>query len=273
VSGGARRATIIVLLVALVLGAANVSARVDVVERRDVTYAPGVQLDAYLPVERAEPVPAVLVIHGGGWRSGDKHGWAQRSRALVRETGWVVVAVNYDLDAAEPWRTQPDDVRAAIEWVRDNAGDLGVDPEHIGLIGSSAGGHLAMLVATTGAHVRAVVSWSGPSDLPRLAGAPRGDRLVKDLAARYIGGSLDAEPERWLDGSPIAHVDPGDPPMLLAGSQDETEVPIDQVTAMRDALEANAVEVVATIVPGRRHASNFADDVWGETVQFLRDHI
>jgi triacylglycerol lipase len=96
---------------------------------------------------------------------------------------------------------------------------------------------------------------------------------VKDLAARYIGGSLDAEPERWLDGSPIAHVDPGDPPMLLAGSQDETEVPIDQVTAMRDALEANAVEVVATIVPGRRHASNFADDVWGETVQFLRDHI
>lgn len=264
---------IVGVLAALVFGAANVSANVHVVEGTDTAYASGVGLDSYLPADPRGAVPAVLFVHGGGWRSGDKHGWARRSRDFVERTGWAAFAVNYDLDAAEPWVTQPANVRDAIAWVRANAARLGVDPARIGLVGSSAGGHLVMLVGTTGAGVSAVVSWSGITDLPRLAASPRGDQLVKDLAVRYDGGTLDEQPSRWIQSSPVAHVDPTDPPMLLVGSVDETVVPIDQLVTMQNRLHANGVEVVTTVLPGTRHASNFGDDVWDQTVQFLVDHV
>jgi dipeptidyl aminopeptidase/acylaminoacyl peptidase len=96
---------------------------------------------------------------------------------------------------------------------------------------------------------------------------------VKDLAGRYVGGRLAAVPRRWIDQSPVAHVDRADPPMLLAGSRDETMVPVDQLTSMRDTLAANGVEVETVVFPGRRHASQFADDIWRSTVRFLREHV
>ncbi|MEA3055743.1 MAG: hypothetical protein QOD30_1175 [Actinomycetota bacterium] len=262
----------------LVLGAAGVDASPTLAERPNVAYGhrPGERLDAFLPARTSGATPAVLVVHGGGWKTGSKEAWDGRARALARQTGWATFSVEYDLAAARPWITQPADIRAAIAWVRRNARSLGVDPHRIALLGSSAGGHLSMLTATTSTgaeRVSAVVSWSGPTDLPRLARSPVGERRVKDLAARFAGGHLDAVPRRWIDGSPVAHVDPTDPPMLLAGSRDETMVPIDQLTSMRDALAVNGVEVETVVFPGHRHASQFADDVWRATVRFLREHV
>jgi acetyl esterase/lipase len=267
---------LVAALLPVMLGAARASAHVEVVEHRDVDYGRGQRLDAFVPAHPASPVPAVLFVHGGGWRTGDKEGWAGRALDLARRTGWATFTVDYDLGPTQPYLTQPADLRAAIAWVRAGAARLGVDPLRIGLVGSSAGGHLAMLVATTATgpdRVAAVVSWSGPTDLPRLERAPGGDARVKRLAARYNGAALDAEPRRWIESSPVAHVDPGDPPMFLAGSAEETMVPIDQLTAMRDTLVANGVEVDTAILPGTRHASAFGDDVWRETIQFLRDHL
>jgi acetyl esterase/lipase len=260
-------------LVPLGLGVRGAHAGAGVLEQRDIQYAPGVALDTFVPDEAHEGVPAVLLVHGGGWRTGDKASWADEARTLVAGTGWVAVTVNYDLEAAHPWIDQPDQVRAAIAWVQANAASLGVDPDRIGLVGSSAGGHLSMLVATTGAPVRAVVSWSGPTDLPRLTQSPVTEQLVKNLAARYNGGRLDDQPARWIESSPVAHVDAGDPPMLLAHSQDETVVPVDQQTSMREALEASGVEVDTVTFSGTAHASDYRDRIWGRTVAFLRDHL
>ena len=242
-------------------------------EQHDVVYAPGVALDVFRPDELTAPAPVVVIVHGGGWQTGSKESWADEARELVAVTGWVAVTVEYDLDAVEPWVTQPGNVRAAIEWVRSNATALGADAERIGLLGSSAGGHLSMLVATTGAPVDVVVSWSGPSDLPLLVASPIGDQLVKDLAARYAGGTLDDVPARWIEQSPVANVDAGDPPMLLVASADETVVPADQLTSMRDVLVAHDVEVETLVLAGTGHASDFADRAWGRTVGFLRDHL
>jgi acetyl esterase/lipase len=264
---------LVAALVPLGLGATGANAGVGVVEQHDVEYAPGVGLDTFVPDEPHDGLPAVLLVHGGGWRSGDKASWADEARALVAGTGWVAVTVNYDLDSPEPWVQQPDEIRAAIAWVQGNAAALGVDPDRIALVGSSAGGHLSMLVATTGAPVRAVVSWSGPADLPRLTQSPVTDQVVKDVAAIYEGGSLDEQPARWIDSSPVAHVDAGDPPMLLAHSQDETVVPVDQQTSMREALEANGVEVESVTFSGTAHASGYRDRIWGRTIAFLRHHL
>jgi acetyl esterase/lipase len=267
-------------LVALgtVLGAAGVDASPTLVERPNLAYGrrPGERLDAFLPVRPRVATPAVLVVHGGGWKTGSKEAWDGRARALARQTGWATFSVEYDLVATRPWITQPADIRAAIAWVRRNATKLNVDPGRVALLGSSAGGHLSMLTATTATgadRVSAVVSWSGPSDLPRLARSPIAERRVKDLAARFAGGKLATVPRRWIDESPVAHVDPTDPPMLLAGSRDETMVPIDQLTSMRDALAANGVEVETVVFHGRRHASQYADDAWRATVRFLREHV
>jgi acetyl esterase/lipase len=270
-------AGVVALALSVLLGA-DVDASPRLTERANVAYGtrPGERLDAFLPARTRAATPAVLVVHGGGWKTGSKEGWDGRARALARQTGWATFSVEYDLDAARPWVAQPADIRAAITWVKHNATKLGIDPTRVALLGSSAGGHLSMLVATTATpadRVAAVVSWSGPTDLPRLARARRGEPRVKQLAARYAGGRLDTLPRRWIDQSPVAHVDRGDPPMLLAGSRDETMVPIDQLTSMRDALSAHGVHVETIVLPGTRHASQFADDVWRATIQFLREHI
>ena len=271
-------AGLVALLLPLAIGAADVHASPTLVERPNVAYGPrpGERLDAFLPIRPAAATPAVLVIHGGGWKTGSKEAWDGRARLLARQTGWATFSVEYDLAAAKPWVTQPADIRAALVWVRRHAPALGVDPRRVALLGSSAGGHLAMLTATTATgadRVTAVVSWSGPTDLPRLARSRVGEPRVKELAARYVGGPLDRVPRRWIDASPVAHVDRGDPPMLLAGSRDETMVPVDQLTSMRDTLAAHGVEVETVVLPGRRHASQLADDVWRATVRFLREHV
>jgi len=270
-------AGVVALALSIVLGS-SVDASPTLTERANVAYGrrAGERLDAFLPVRPRVATPAVLVVHGGGWKTGSKEAWDGRARALARQTGWATFSVEYDLAAARPWITQPADIRAALAWVRRNAAALGVDPRRVALLGSSAGGHLSMLVATTAApadRVAAVVSWSGPTDLPRLERAPRGERRVKQMAVRYAGGRLDKVPRRWIDESPVAHVDPTDPPMLLAGSRDETMVPIDQLTSMRDALAKNGVDVETVVFPGRRHASQFADDIWRTTIRFLREHV
>jgi acetyl esterase len=115
-----------------------------------------------------------LVVHGGGWRSGDKDRMERVSRA-VAEAGFVAVSVNYSLAAS--WRPgyprQPNELRIAVRWIRRNSYRLGVDGGRIGALGS-AGGHLAALLATrtsgnlsAGDRVRAVATWSAPPDLVR----------------------------------------------------------------------------------------------------------
>lgn len=264
---------LVAVLVPIGLGASDARAGIGVVEQREIAYAPGVALDVFQPEEQDGLVPAVLLLHGGGWRSGDKDSWADEARRLVAGTGWVAVTVDYDLVAPEPWVVQPANIRAAVDWVHAHATDLGVDADRVGILGSSAGGHLAMLVATTTGGLRAVASWAGPTDLPLLAASPVGDQLVKDLAARYNGGALDEQPARWIDSSPVAHVDAGDPPMLLVHSASETVVPVDQLTSMRDALASNGVPVETIVFSGTAHASDLADRAWGRTVGFLRDQL
>jgi acetyl esterase/lipase len=273
---GSVLAGILAVALSVALGV-DVDASPTLVEHHDVAYGhrPGERLDAFLPAGGAA-TPAVLVVHGGGWKTGSKEAWDGRARALARQTGWATFSVEYDLAAARPWVTQPADIRAALAWVRRHATTLGVDGRRVALLGSSAGGHLSMLVGTTASsadRVAAVVSWSGPADLPRLERSPAGERRVKDLAVRYAGGRLDAVPRRWIDQSPVAHVGRTSPPMLLAASRDETMVPVDQLTSMRDALAANGVDVETVVFPGRRHASQYADDVWRATVRFLREHV
>jgi acetyl esterase len=210
-------------------------------------------LDAYVP-SGPELHPAMLVLHGGSWSSGDKDDMAPVGE-LVANDGFAAFVVDYRLVPAGTYPAAVDDVRTAVRWIRKNAARYGVDPSRIGAFGVSAGGHLATMLATmgtgstdTGARIRVALSWSGPQDLTMLP---------SPAVRAFVGCSIVACPERWKAASPLSHVDRTDGAVLLANSTDEL-VPLSQAVEMAGALRRNYVPTKLIQVPGSVHASYYA---------------
>jgi acetyl esterase/lipase len=172
--------------------------------RPEVYARPGGQemkLDFYAPALRQDTTrrpPCLVVIHGGGWDSGDNtqltawnHRWAAR--------GWAVAALNYRLAPAHPWPAARDDVRAAIAWLKANADRLGLDPERLVILGRSAGGQIATAVAygEIDPAVRGVIALYAPHDMTFAWGVSREDDALNSvkLMRQYLGGPPD-NPER-----------------------------------------------------------------------------
>ena len=257
----------------------SAGAQVEIEVRRNVQYGAAdgtpLLLDAYVPPDRADGGlrPAVVMIHGGGFRAGDKASWEPEARR-VADKGWVAFSVNYRLDQPTAFPAEIEDVQAAVRWVRANAAEYGIDPARIGAVGESAGGTLAALLATLGsgsleedARVRAAVAWSAPLDLTRLA-RERGDAW----GAPLIGCGLAACPDRYAAASPITHVDGSDAPTFLITSEEEI-VPATQSFDMAIRLEDEGVTVRLTRLKGSRHALDYRDEMWGSTLNFLDTHL
>src|SRR3954469_10716803 len=102
--------------------------------------------DVFRPPGDVANAPAVLLVHGGGWRSGDRSQLRGYGILLGRE-GYVCVASEYRLVQESPWPAQIEDVKTAIRWMRENAKQLGIDPSKIAVEGNSAGAHLALMAA------------------------------------------------------------------------------------------------------------------------------
>lgn len=273
-------AAVVAFTVALV-GAASAGAAqapagsVDV--RRDVRYGTAgdtpLVLDAYVPGHGGDRRPAVVLLHGGGWRVGDKATFAEEAVRLAA-MGWVAFSVNYRLAEPAAFPAEVDDVRAAVRWVRSNAVEYGVDPARIGALGESAGGHLAALLATLGdgdlatdARIRVAAAWSGPMDLSALARS-RG----AGWSSRLLPCPPDACADRWAQVSPTTHVDGSDAPLLLVHSTDEL-VPLSQAQAMSGRLGAAGVDHRLYVLPGTRHALDYRADAWQPTVDFLSQFL
>jgi acetyl esterase/lipase len=226
--------------------------------------------------------PALVAIHGGGWRGGSKADYGRQLAPLVRQ-GLVVVAVDYRLSrpGAPSWPGNLDDVREAVRWVRRNAAGYGIDPGRVGVIGASAGGHLALLLGTTAgddaSRVRAVIDFYGPTDLAALfASRTAADRSIGLL----LGGPPESFPARSAAASPLQQVAPGDPPVLIVHGSDDALVPLGQSRALADSLRRAGVPHRLVTVPGARHGFGlrveptgpdlvpeilgFLGDVWGE---------
>ena len=273
----------------------GVIAYTDLVYQRDGDRR--ARLDIYTPAG-ARPVrgwPAVLAIHGGGWRGGSKRDYGQMAAALV-EHGYVVVAVDYRLSrpGAPSWPANCDDLRAAVRWLRGHAAGYGVDPDRIAVMGASAGGHLAALLATCpegpssssmphpaipasaakppaiSARVQAVIDFYGPSDLPALAAeSPPAGRSL----ALHLGGGPDEVPDRYEAASPARHVTRDTPPMLLIHGAHDWLVPLDQSRRLSAALAAEGVPHRLIVVEGAPHGFDFrvgSRDLLPEILAFLQ---
>jgi acetyl esterase/lipase/quercetin dioxygenase-like cupin family protein len=193
--------------------------------------------DLFRPVSRGEaPLPAVLLLHGGGWRSGDKSQAVPMAQFLAGR-GYVAVAMEYRLSGEARFPAAVLDVRGAIRWLRAHAGETGIDPDRIALVGSSAGGTLAALVAATGGtgefeesgvtrgtstRVQALVVVDGVVDMTDSAESGKDtDPANPSAGARWFGATFKENPAIWRKGSPLVHVTPEMPPVLFINSSIE----------------------------------------------------
>lgn len=253
-----------------------------------VTYAnPGgeeLKLDVWRPPggEAAGPGgrPAVVLVHGGGWRAGVRSHTPLWDRWLA-EKGYVVFDVDYRLAPPPRWQDAPGDVKCAVGWVRENAARYGVDPDRISLVGYSAGGHLALLAAysegddrlpsscgTGDAGVAAVAAFYPPTDLRRLYEMewPWSSPNVVGLESttRFLGGTPGAVPGRYRISSPTNHVRPGAPPTFLVHGAADRVVPAEQSRLLAGRLQEAGAPYRYLELPWANHSFDHASDLsWG----------
>ena len=103
------------------------------------------KLDLMVPKDAKGPVPALMVIHGGAWRAGNKQDCRFIMPDIVRH-GYAAISPQYRFCPKETFPAQVEDVKAAVRWVKSHAKEYNIDPERVGAVGFSAGGHLAMML-------------------------------------------------------------------------------------------------------------------------------
>jgi acetyl esterase/lipase len=258
-------------------GSPGVGAKVRV--ERDITYrrvgGKGLKLDAYVPPGGGRR-PAVIALYGGGWVLGNKSMSAPLA-STIADQGFVTYAIDYRLAPKHPFPAAIDDVRASVEWVRSHASDFGVDPDRIGAIGGSAGGHLAVLAATMGdgphdrgARLATAVSWAGPMDLHLVRYGPESHPYIEAFLDCVGRPCVEA---KIVAASPISHVDASDPPVLLAQGEEDVLVPPDQGIRMAAALEQAGVPRELLLVPNAGHDERVIPPVEQPSFDFLRREL
>jgi arylsulfatase A len=236
----------------------------------DVTYARygdrTLEMDIYRPKEAWGKLPAIVCIHGGGWRKGSKVNHRKVAQALATQ-GFVTASISYRLSGESQFPAQIQDCKAAVRFLRANAMEYGIDSENIGAIGHSAGGHLAALLATSArvpelegeggnsefsSAIQAVVPMGGQTDF--LSQRTRDISSAKDrgeIWRQFLGGSLEDNPETYRLASPLVHLDKTDPPCwLITGEKDD---PSTRANELRQKMKEFGIPAGLTVIHDAPH--------------------
>lgn len=245
---------------------------------KDLAYFPegdeAQKLDLYLPEETPDqPLPLVVHIHGGGWRGGSKFPCPVMPMVL---RGYAVASVEYRFSQKALFPAQIQDCQAAIRWLRANAEEYHLDGEQVGVVGSSAGGHLSALVGTAGGkeafapiggnedqstRVQAVCDFFGPSNFFTVVQQAAEDQNATNIFtfnqpgdpySDLIGTRLDDQPKSDAV-SPVHYVSEDNPPFLILHGTHDALVPYAQSEELAAALKEQGVEVWLQTLPGAGH--------------------
>jgi acetyl esterase/lipase len=204
------------------------------------------QLDLARPEKSTGKAPCIVVIHGGGWRGGNRKVHIPQIFEFAKR-GYVAATIQYRLVPAARFPSQIEDVKCAVRFLRANADKYGLDPERIGAIGFSAGGHLSMMLGVMdkgdglegeggnpdqSSKVQAVISFFGPTDLS--AGDYPG--LVVGMINDLVGKTPEEDAEIRKKASPVTYVDKDDAPILMFQGTKDRLVPHTQAYVMADAM-------------------------------------
>jgi acetyl esterase/lipase len=256
---------------------------------KDVTYCTmdglDQKLDVYYP-KAGGPWPVFLYVHGGSWRELDKaegEGWR-----YLNDSGFLVASLNYRLATSDiKFPAMIEDIKCAVRYLRAHAGEYHLNPEKFGVLGASAGGHLAALLGTTdikagfetgqyleqSSRVQAVVTMSGLSDftVPVEGGV--------SMAIYYAFGALaGTNPSLLAPASPVTYITPDDPPFLILHGDEDGVVPIEQATILDDKLKTAGVPSTLVIVKGGDHGLNplpgkTAEPSWDEISRMILEFL
>jgi arylsulfatase A len=258
-----------VLLMAFIL-ALIFEGNAEVTKVEGVTFARygtrELQLDLFKPAKQTELRPAVVCIHGGGWRTGNRKHFNRVAHYLA-ERNYTVVSISYRLSGEAPFPAQIQDCKAAVRWIRANAETHGIDPQRIGVIGHSAGGHLAALLATSAGNVelegdggntgfssavQAAVPMGAQSDLETDRIRSMTALPSAEIWHAFLGGSLDENEAIYRLASPRRHLDKTDPPMLfITGAHDNLDTHADPI---RGDMKRLNIPAELLILPDAPHA-------------------
>jgi acetyl esterase/lipase len=243
----------------------------ELVIDQNIVYGKGGEVDLKLDLYRQkihveDPTsiqPGLIVIHGGAWRSGNKESMRVFCEQFARN-GYVVASISYRLIPTATFPSQVEDCKCAVRWMRANADTHRIDPDRIGAMGGSAGGHLAMMLGYmddedglqgTGGHegyssqVQCVVNYFGPFIFTIRDWKKSDEHLLVD----FLGGTLDEAPEAYRRASPATYVDSDDAPTItLHGTQDPL-VPYGQAALVHAYLRGAGVDSHLELVPGAAH--------------------
>jgi acetyl esterase/lipase len=246
---------------------ATVAARIQ----KNVVYgsATGVtlKLDFYFPAGKAVTArPVVMYVHGGGWEMGDKSMVAlMPGPAELLRRGFVVASINYRLAPDYKFPAMLEDAKCAVRFLRAHAREFNLDPNHIGVMGDSAGGHLVALLGLTDARagfdgdggwsnessrVQAVVDLYGPSDFTATNQKPSRFAIA---IMKGAFGVKDANDRMIKRASPVTYVTAGAPPFLILHGDHDGRVNISQSVELEEKLKLTGVSAKFVVITNYSH--------------------
>jgi acetyl esterase/lipase len=249
------------------------------------------KLDLYLPANASDPVPVLMMIHGGGWVAGTKESQLLRAMPYL-EQGWAVVNVTYRLVQVSRAPAAVEDCLCALQWIARNAENYNFDLTRIVTTGNSAGGHLAlttgMVPASAGlgrectsgsfsgpptipsVEVAAIINWYGITDVADLVHGSN----TKGYAVQWLGGLPNRDEVARLT-SPLTYVRAGLPPVLTIHGDADPIVPYQHAVRLHDALESAGVTSELHTVAGGGHGGFDTAEtlaIFTTIQQFLSQH-
>ncbi|MCC2548873.1 alpha/beta hydrolase [Hymenobacter sp. BT175] len=250
---------------------------------RDIAYqsasAPGFDaerhlLDVYAPRHKAGPRPVVVFIHGGSWNSGNKNFYSFIGRRLARQ-GVVAVVVNYRLSPSVQVPAMAEDCARAVQWVSQNIGSYGGDPQRIFLLGHSAGGGLAALLATDSRQFARLGLSTNPVQGVILNDAAGLDMHAYLQKQEYPGDAdylipYGKDPAVWKAMSPIYHVSAQAPPFLIFVGENTYPSITSSTARFRQKLIDTGFAPQFEVLPGKKHAAMVLQLFWSRNVIYQR---
>lgn len=275
----------------------NVPDTVELV--RDVEFGKGggrpLKLHIIRPKDAPErPMPTIAFVHGGAWRAGNKNAGVLRLIPFAQK-GYFCVGIEYRLTGEAVFPAQIEDCKCAVRWLRAHAKEYDVDPDRIGVWGTSAGGHLVALLGTSGgvkelegkgglekhsSRVQAVVDCFGPTDLVRIIedvgkgnAARRTWAYPKDPVSALVGGPCLERKEECRRASPVTYITKGDPPFLILHGDRDPVVPLVQSERFYEALKKAGVDATLHVVKGAGHGFRGLGDVNDMILKFFDEKL
>lgn len=219
-------------------------------------------LDAFYKKSKQQH-PAVVLVHGGGWKSGDKSQMGSIARAMAAK-GYSCFAIEYRLSPEAIYPAAVQDIKEAIQYIRKNAKQYNVDTSRVAILGCSSGGQLAALIGTTNSTPSSTVQ--AIIDIDGILAFKHPESEEGKAASLWLGGEYETLPETWKEASALTHVNEKTPPTLYINSD------MPRFHAGRDdmiaKLNQHAIYNEIKTIPNAPHSFWFYDSWFNTTVDY-----